>query len=129
MAASALHQELIRQGNRTKVSIIVETGEAREVHHFAALIGYGVDAINPYLAFATYKQAVLEGSLDVSYEEAVKKYVKGITEGVVKVMSKMGISTVQSYRGAQIFEAVGIGAEVIESLLQWYSITNWWNWT
>ena len=113
LAVSALHQELTRQGKRTKVSMIVETGEAREVHHFAALIGFGVDAINPYLAFASYKQAVLEESLPISYEEAVAKYVKAMTEGVVKVMSKMGISTVQSYRGAQIFEAVGIGYEVI----------------
>ncbi|MGE7879313.1 glutamate synthase large subunit [Peribacillus muralis] len=114
LAASALHQELIRHGNRTKVSIIVESGEAREVHHFASLIGYGVDAIHPYLAYETYKQAVLEGSLAVSYEETVRKYVRSVTEGIVKVMSKMGISTIQSYRGAQIFEAVGIGADVIQ---------------
>lgn len=114
LAASALHQELIRQGNRSQVSLIVEAGEAREVHHFAALIGFGADAINPYLAFATYKQAVLEDKLSVTYQEAVDKYVKAITEGVVKVMSKMGISTVQSYRGAQIFEAVGIGSAVID---------------
>ena len=114
LAVSALHQELIRQGNRSKVSLIVETGEAREVHHFAALIGFGADAINPYLAFATYKQAVLDEKLSMSYEEAVQKYVKVITEGVVKVMSKMGISTVQSYRGAQIFEAVGISSDVID---------------
>ena len=114
LAVSALHQELIRQGNRSKASIVIETGEAREVHHFAALIGYGVDAIVPYLAYATYKQSALDGSLTVSYEEAVEKYVYGVTEGVVKVMSKMGISTVQSYRGAQIFEAVGIGSDVIE---------------
>lgn len=114
LVASALHQHLIRQGTRTKASLVIESGEVREVHHFAALIGYGVDAINPYLAFATYKEAVLDGSLSVSYEEAVSKYIKGITEGVVKVMSKMGISTVQSYRGAQIFEAVGISSEVID---------------
>ncbi len=114
LAASALHQELIRQGKRSKVSLIVETGEAREVHHFAALIGFGADAINPYLTFATYKQAVLDEKLSMSYEEAVQKYVKLITEGVVKVMSKMGISTIQSYRGAQIFEAVGIGSDVID---------------
>ncbi|RFU71060.1 glutamate synthase large subunit [Peribacillus saganii] len=114
LAASALHQELIRKGIRTKASIIVESGEIREVHHFAALIGYGVDAINPYLAYAVFKQAVADGSLKVSYEEAVSKYVKAVTEGVVKVMSKMGISTVQSYRGAQIFEAVGIGVPVID---------------
>ena len=79
--------------------IIVETGETREVHHFAALIGYGVDAIYPYLAFETYKQAVSEGSLSISYEETVNKYVRSLTEGIVKVMSKMGISTIQSYRG------------------------------
>jgi glutamate synthase (NADPH/NADH) large chain len=114
LAASALHQHLIREGSRTKASIIIESGEVREVHHLAALIGYGVDAINPYLAFATYKQAILDGSLPFTYEEAVSKYVKGMTEGVVKVMSKMGISTVQSYRGAQIFEAVGISGDVIE---------------
>ncbi|MBD1381730.1 glutamate synthase large subunit [Metabacillus arenae] len=114
LSASALHQHLVRKGKRTKVSIIVETGEAREVHHFAALIGYGADAINPYLAFATYKQAISEGHLSTSYEEAVSKYVKGVTEGIVKVMSKMGISTVQSYRGAQIFEAVGISSNVID---------------
>ncbi|MBV7505376.1 glutamate synthase large subunit [Bacillus sp. sid0103] len=114
LAVSALHQHLIREGSRTKVSIIIESGEVREVHHLSALIGYGVDAINPYLAFATYMQAILDGSLPFTYEEAVSKYVKGMTEGVVKVMSKMGISTVQSYRGAQIFEAVGISEEVIE---------------
>jgi glutamate synthase (NADPH) large chain len=114
LAASALHQHLVRQGTRTKASIIMETGEAREVHHFATLIGYGVNAINPYLAFETYKQAISEGSLSLSYEEAVLKYVRGVTTGVVKVMSKMGISTVQSYRGAQIFEAVGISSKVID---------------
>lgn len=80
LAVSALHQHLIRKGLRTKVSIIVESGEAREVHHFAALIGYGADAINPYLAYATYKQEIDEGRLDISYEEAVSKYGKSITE-------------------------------------------------
>ncbi|MBM7583987.1 glutamate synthase (NADPH/NADH) large chain [Bacillus pakistanensis] len=114
LAASALHQYLVRQGNRTKVSIILETGEAREVHHFASLIGYGADAINPYLAFETYKQSISEGHLKIPFEETVSKYIKGVTEGVVKVMSKMGISTIQSYRGAQIFEAVGISSNVIE---------------
>ncbi|WP_052586075.1 glutamate synthase large subunit [Bacillus velezensis] len=113
LAVSALHQHLICQGLRTKASIIVESGEAREVHHFAALIGYGADAVNPYLTYATYKQEIDEGRLDIPYEEAVSKYGKSVTEGVVKVMSKMGISTVQSYRGAQIFEAVGIGEDVI----------------
>ncbi|MGX9135740.1 glutamate synthase large subunit [Rummeliibacillus sp. JY-2-4R] len=114
LAASSLHQHLVKTGKRTKVSIIVETGETREVHHFATLIGYGVDAIYPYLAFATTAQAIEDGHINYSYEEAVKRYVKATSEGVVKVMSKMGISTVQSYRGAQIFEAVGISQEVID---------------
>ncbi|WP_110926247.1 glutamate synthase large subunit [Bacillus massiliglaciei] len=113
LAASALHQQLVRKGDRTKVSLIVESGEVREVHHFAALIGYGTDAVYPYLAYETYKQEIEEGRLETSLEEAVSKYVNGVTEGVVKVMSKMGISTVQSYRGAQIFEAVGLGEQVI----------------
>jgi glutamate synthase (NADPH) large chain len=114
LATSALHQHLVRKGTRTNVSIIVECGEAREVHHFAALIGYGADAVNPYLALETIRNATKNGVLSLSYREAVNKYKKVVTDGVVKVMSKMGISTVQSYRGAQIFEAVGIGEEVIE---------------
>ncbi|WP_371069163.1 glutamate synthase large subunit [Sediminibacillus sp. JSM 1682029] len=114
LAVSALHQYLVRQGNRTKVSILIETGETREVHHFAALIGYGADAINPYLVYETFKQVIAEGNLELSYQETVEKYIAGVTEGVVKVMSKMGISTVQSYRGAQIFEAVGISKQVID---------------
>ena len=114
LATSALHQHLVRKGTRTNVSIIVECGEAREVHHFAALIGYGADAVNPYLALETIRNATENGVLSLSYREAVNKYKKVVTDGVVKVMSKMGISTVQSYRGAQIFEAVGIGEEVIE---------------
>ena len=81
---------------------------ANQILMFAALIGYGADAIHPYLTYATYKQVIEDGALSISYEEAVTKYSKSVTEGVVKVMSKMGISTVQSYRGAQIFEAVGI---------------------
>ncbi|SOC13209.1 glutamate synthase (NADPH) large subunit [Ureibacillus xyleni] len=114
LAVSGLHQHLIRIGKRTQVSIIVNSGEAREVHHFASLIGFGADAINPYLAYASVEQAIESSHITISYQEAVKKYRKGISEGVVKVMSKMGISTVQSYRGAQIFEAVGISKDVIE---------------
>ncbi|MCM3672210.1 glutamate synthase large subunit [Mesobacillus maritimus] len=114
LVASALHHHLVRKGLRAKVSIIVESGEVREVHHFAALIGYGIDAIHPYLALATYKQAVNEGEIPFDYTTATQKYIKGITEGVVKVMSKIGISTVQSYRGAQIFEAVGVSKRVID---------------
>ncbi|AXI40084.1 glutamate synthase large subunit [Bacillaceae bacterium ZC4] len=114
LAGSALHQYMVKKGTRTKASIIVECGEVREVHHFAALIGYGVDAVNPYLALETVRNAVQKGTIPYSYKEAVKRFKKAVTDGVVKVMSKMGISTIQSYRGAQIFEAVGIGEEVIE---------------
>ncbi|MER1999125.1 MAG: glutamate synthase central domain-containing protein, partial [Lysinibacillus sp.] len=114
LAASSLHQYLVREGVRTKVSIIVNSGEAREVQHFAALVGFGVDAINPYLAYATIAEAINKGHLDIDYHTAVKRFRKGAADGVVKVMSKMGISTVQSYRGAQIFEAVGISKEVID---------------
>ncbi|MFS0656243.1 glutamate synthase large subunit [Bacillus sp. 179-C3.3 HS] len=115
LALSALHQHLVRQGLRTKVSLIVESGEVREVHHFAALIGYGADAIYPYLVYETYKQLIADKTISMSFDEAVTKYSKSVTEGVVKVMSKVGISTVQSYRGAQIFEAVGISEDVIDA--------------
>lgn len=115
LAASSLHQHLVRVGERTQVSIIVESAEVREVHHHATLIGFGVDAINPYLVYATLQQAITDGHLQFSYEEAVKRYNYASAQGVVKVMSKMGISTIQSYRGAQIFEAVGISKEVIDA--------------
>ncbi|OCS85607.1 glutamate synthase large subunit [Caryophanon tenue] len=114
LAVSSLHQYLVRTGKRTQVSLIAHSAEAREVHHFAALIGFGVDAIHPYLAYATIQEAITNGHLDIDYDKAVRKFRKGASEGVVKVMSKMGISTVQSYRGAQIFEAVGIAKEVID---------------
>nr|WP_106780661.1 glutamate synthase large subunit [Lysinibacillus timonensis] len=114
LASSALHQYLVRTGKRTLVSILAHSGEVREVHHFASLIGFGVDAINPYLAYATIAELIDNDHLKLDYQKAVENYRKGISEGVVKVMSKMGISTVQSYRGAQIFEAVGIGKEVID---------------
>ncbi|ANB59195.1 glutamate synthase large subunit [Anoxybacteroides amylolyticum] len=114
LAVSALHQHFIRKGTRTNVSILVECGEAREVHHFAALIGYGADAVNPYLALETIRKAVEAKTVQLTYKKAVENYQKAATDGVVKVMAKMGISTVQSYRGAQIFEAIGIGEDVIE---------------
>lgn len=109
LAVSSIHHHLIKQGLRNKVSIIVESGEPREVHHFAALLGYGANAIYPYLVCASLSQ--LEESAEYDF---IGKYVKGITKGILKVMSKMGISTVQSYIGAQIFEAVGISKEVID---------------
>lgn len=115
LAVSGLHHHLIRKGTRTKISLIAETGEARDVHQFSALLGYGADAVNPYLAIATIQHMVRQGQLsDFSFEEAVKKYLQTAISGVIKVLSKMGISTIQSYRGAQIFEAVGINESVID---------------
>jgi len=115
LAVSTLHHHLIRQGTRTKVSILLESGEPREVHHFALLLGYGVSAVNPYLVFETLDDQISQGMLSgISHEKAVKNFIKAATKGVVKVLSKMGISTIQSYRGAQIFEAVGLNSEMIE---------------
>ncbi|HEX2945329.1 MAG TPA: glutamate synthase large subunit [Clostridia bacterium] len=115
LAVSGLHHHLIREGIRTKVSIIVESGEPREVHHFALLIGFGASAINPYLAYETIDGMVREGMLKESHlKYGAKKYTKAAVKGIVKTLSKMGISTVQSYQGAQIFEAIGISQEVID---------------
>ncbi|MBP6016580.1 MAG: glutamate synthase large subunit [Candidatus Promineofilum sp.] len=115
LAAAGLHQHLIRRGTRSRVSLLVESGEPREVHHFACLIGYGADAVNPYLAFETIHDLIDRGLLTgVAYQTAVGKYLKAIAKGVVKVTSKMGISTVQSYHGAQIFEALGLSRSVID---------------
>ncbi len=115
LAVSSLHHHLIRNGKRTRVSIILESGEPREVHHFAVLLGYGADAINPYAACETIDDLIREGYLTgIEYVPAVLKYIKAATKGVIKVMSKIGISTVQSYRGAQIFEAIGISQSVVD---------------
>lgn len=115
LAVSCLHHHLIRQGTRTKVSILLESGEPREVHHYALLLGYGVSAVNPYLAFETLDDMIQQGLLrGVSHEKAVKNYIKAATKSVVKILSKMGISTIQSYRGAQIFEAVGLREDFVE---------------
>ncbi len=115
LAAAGLHHHLIRQGTRMKVSIILESAEPREVHHFAALIGYGADGVNPYMAYEAIDRLINESLVtDVTYDEAVERYRHAETSGIVKVMSKMGISSIQSYRGAQIFEALGIDASVID---------------
>lgn len=115
LAVSCLHHHLIRQGTRTKVSLLLESGEPREVHHFALLLGYGASAINPYLAFESIEDMIREGMLTgVSPKQAVKNYRKAAIKGIVKVLSKMGISTIQSYRGAQIFEAVGLDQAFVE---------------
>jgi glutamate synthase (ferredoxin) len=122
LAVSGLHHHLIRKGTRGKVGLVLESGEPREVHHFALLIGYGCSAINPYLAFETLDDMIREGLLvNLDHKTAVKKYIKGAIKGVVKTMAKMGISTVQSYRGAQIFEAVGINSAVVDKYFTWTS--------
>ncbi|NTV29052.1 MAG: glutamate synthase large subunit, partial [Candidatus Omnitrophica bacterium] len=117
LACAGLHHHLIRQGTRTKVSIVIETGEAREMHHFAVLIGYGANAINPYLALETIESELKKGNFSgagLDYEHAEKNYIKSTRKGLFKIISKMGISTVQSYCGAQIFEAVGLGEALVE---------------
>lgn len=115
LASSALHHHLIRREIRTQVGIVVESGEPREVHHFCTLIGYGVTAINPYLAYETIKEIQSKGLLEgLSYEEGKKNYIKASVKGILKVLSKMGISTIRSYHGAQIFEAIGLKRELVD---------------
>ena len=115
LATSAIHHHLIKKGLRTEVGIVVETGEARRVHDLCLLAGYGAEAINPYLAFYSLSDIVEKNEIDVNENEAHIKYVKAVTKGMLKVMSKMGISTYQSYCGAQIFDAVGLSAELIDN--------------
>jgi glutamate synthase (NADPH/NADH) large chain len=117
LATAAVHHHLIRKGLRTSVGLVVETGEAREVHHFCCLAGYGAEAINPYLAFETMEALHARGELppEVDAQEVVTRYIKSVGKGVLKVMSKMGISTYQSYCGAQIFDAVGLRREFINA--------------
>jgi glutamate synthase (NADPH/NADH) large chain len=114
LALSAVHQRLTRDGIRMQTGLLVETGEAREVHDFAALFGFGAAAVNPYLALDTVRALADSGEIAVDETEAQARYVKAVEEGLLKVMSKMGISTLQSYRGAQIFEAVGLDRAVID---------------
>jgi glutamate synthase (NADPH/NADH) large chain len=114
LATAAVHHHLIRQGLRMETGLVVETGEAREVHHFCVLAGYGAEAVNPYLAFETLEQIRLRSGLALSAQQVQKNYIKAIDKGVLKVMSKMGISTYQSYCGAQIFDAVGLSSAFLE---------------
>ena len=115
LALSGFHHFLINAGLRTKVGLIIESGEPRTVHHFAMLVSYGAGAINPYLAFETIGQQVAEGRITYDEKKAIKNYVKAVVKGIVKTMAKMGISTVQSYRGAQIFEAVGLNTRLVDT--------------
>ena len=132
LATAGTHHHLVRNGRRMRVGLVVESGEPREVHHFATLLGYGADAINPYLAFETLfdllqegvvKESALKGRKqgEAAHDAAVRNYIKAVNKGLVKVMSKMGISTVQSYRGAQIFEAVGLDKSLIDRYFTWTS--------
>ncbi|MBP6342465.1 MAG: glutamate synthase large subunit [Candidatus Omnitrophica bacterium] len=116
VACAGLHHHLIRQGTRTRVSLVVETGEAREMHHFAVLIGYGANAINPYLVFETIEDQINQGLYpsEITYKDAQKNFLKACRKGLFKVISKMGISTIQSYCGAQIFEAVGLATTFVD---------------
>ncbi len=115
LAAAGVHHHLIREGKRTRCGLIVETGEAREIHHFCCLLGFGAGAIVPYLAFETIEEMLVRGELEnPDPATARSRYIRAAGKGILKVMAKMGISTLQSYRGAQIFECVGLSAEVVE---------------
>ena len=120
LAVSSLHHYLVREGLRTRVSLVIETGEAREVHHFSLLIGYGASAVNPYLAFETLDGMIRDGLLaNIDHKTACKNFAKAATKGIVKVMSKMGVSAVQSYHGAQLFEAVGLRQDLVDQHFTW----------
>jgi glutamate synthase (NADPH) large chain len=120
LATAGVHHHLVREGKRTRCALVLESGDAREVHHVALLIGYGAGAVNPYLAFETLndmiQQRVIEG---VTHERAVSNYIHALNKGILKVMSKMGISTLQSYCGAQIFEAIGLEAAFVDRYFTW----------
>ena len=115
LLTSAVHHHLIREKTRTQVGLLVEAGDVREVHHVALLVGYGAAAINPYLAMETVEDMVRRGAItEVTEEKAVANLIKALGKGVLKVMSKMGISTVASYRGAQVFEAIGLSQDLVD---------------
>jgi glutamate synthase (ferredoxin) len=115
MATAGVHHHLVREGTRTKCALVVESGDAREVHHVSLLLGYGAGVVNPYVAFETLDDMIRQGMLTgITHDVAVEHYVKALNKGILKVMSKMGISTLQSYCGAQIFEAIGLSQEFID---------------
>ena len=116
LALSAVHNHLVREKTRNQVALIVESGEPREVMHFALLIGYGASAVNPYLAIETLEDLHARGYFppDYTFEKVLKNYLKAINKGLLKIFSKMGISTLQSYLGAQIFEAIGLNRSVVD---------------
>src|SRR5207248_1033285 len=115
LALTAVHNHLVREETRTQVALIIESGEPREVMHYALLIGYGASAINPYLAIETLEDLSMRGLLPegVTFEKALYNYIKALNKGLLKVFSKMGISTLQSYRGAQVFEAIGLNSALV----------------
>jgi glutamate synthase (NADPH) large chain len=120
LATAGVHHHLIREGKRVKVGLVIETGEPREVHHMALLLGYGAGAINPYLAFETLDDLIRQGVLPtLDHKSAIKNYIKALNKGVLKVISKMGISTIQSYRAAQIFEAIGLEKAFVDRYFTW----------
>src|SRR6266571_4648367 len=120
LATAGVHHHLIREGKRVKVGLVIETGEPREVHHMALLLGYGAGAINPYLAFETLDDMIGQRILPaLDHKTAVKNYIKALNKGVLKVISKMGISTIQSYRAAQIFEAIGLAKDFVDRYFTW----------
>ncbi len=120
LATAGVHHHLIRNGSRAKISIVLESGEPREVHHFATLIGYGVGCINPYLAFESLGDLIGKGHVpQMSYDKAIQNFIKAVDKGLIKTMAKMGISSVQSYRGAQIFEAIGLEKSFVDKYFTW----------
>jgi glutamate synthase (ferredoxin) len=120
LATAGVHHHLVRQGTRTRCGLVIETGDAREVHHCALLLGYGAGVVNPYLAFETLHDMLRDRLIaDVTHEQAVENYIHALNKGILKVMSKMGISTLQSYCGAQIFEAIGLDSGFVDSYFTW----------
>src|SRR6185295_14734002 len=120
LATAGVHHHLVREGTRTRCALVVESGDAREVHHCALLLGYGAGVVNPYLAFETLDDMIRQRLLiDITHEKAVRNYIKALNKGILKVMSKMGISTLQSYCGAQIFEAVGLDKAFVDRYFTW----------